>query len=211
LEYIYTDTISKASDSLYQLAITYQIPRLAAICEILLKKAEINLLLEFPSTFANDVKSIYLNSLVNEELVELVSSEEVSIKVPKFILFSADYFASMLRSGMQESVNSQIKLGEISEKSLRFIVSFMVTGIVESEDGNELMELLVGANQLCFSNLKECCELLLISLLDNDNAQLLLDFSTQFEAKRLLKACTSFIKNAKKEFPHFSLFLILFR
>jgi hypothetical protein len=198
IEYIYTDSASDINESLHQLAVKYKLPRLSAVCDYKLNGFDVNLLLEHPSTLSSDVKAVYLNEEPKEDSVHLVSAENTSIYVPKFILMSTEYFASMLHSGMQESVTSKINLPEISENILHIVVAFIITGFIESEDGNQLMEILAAANHLCMSNLINLCELLLIQQIDNDNVQVLQEFAEKFNAKLLLSNCNAFIKKENK-------------
>ena len=197
LEYIYTDDVSTVTEELLRLATAYDIPRLAAICNIKLNIKNENLLLEFPSTFNQDFKAAYvtndnIQAFATEEWVEIICNEKPSIKVLKRVLMSADYFKSMLQSGMQEATKSQIVLPEFSRKILEYVVSYLVSGTIESEDGNEIMEILVVANQMCMTDLIKLCEFHLASQLETENIQVLREFAEKYNAQRLLEACKDF-------------------
>ena len=200
LEYIYTDTCSEFTNDLLQLATQFSLVRLEAMCNFKLNNVNVNLLLEFPSTLTNDLKKAYLNqseSTTTEDWIEIIGSDNISTKIPKPFLLQFDYFSSMLRNQMQESIHSQILLPDISSKTIQLLLSFIITGIVETDDGNQLMELMYAANQLCMDDLRNICETQLAKHIDENSVKFIEEFAIKYNFKILVERCKKFQKQTQ--------------
>ena len=201
IEYIYTDTASDFSDSLKQLAEQFQLPRLVALCNVYTEISIVNLREQYPSRLVKDAKAVYMDCIsssdTNEAKIELICSDQTRIFVYKVVLLSTDYFRGMLHSGMQESKTSTIHLPEISAKSMKYVVEYLLTGFLTCEDGNDLLELFIAANQLCILSLSNLCQILLAKQIDESNVQTILEFSTTYSASMLQNSCKKFTKKNK--------------
>ncbi|NXY72667.1 IBTK kinase, partial [Glareola pratincola] len=108
-----------------------------------------------------------------------------------------DYFHSMLSSSwIEASCCSALEL-PIHSDILQIIVDYLYTdealGIKDSQNVEFICNVLVVADQLLISRLKEICEVAIAEKLTLKNAAELLEFSAMYNAEQLKLSCLQFI------------------
>ncbi|KAK8765298.1 hypothetical protein V5799_032092 [Amblyomma americanum] len=129
--------------------------------------------------------------------VTLVSSDKVSFPCHRCILVARlEYFNSMLSFGWAEFSSSQLSL-PITSKVLEVILEFLYTDDVSrlkhSRDIEFLCQVLVCADQLLATRLKQMCEATLGDLMTLKNVSDLLEVACMYNADQLKTLCVQFM------------------
>uniref|UniRef100_A0A8C9U8A4 Inhibitor of Bruton tyrosine kinase n=1 Tax=Serinus canaria TaxID=9135 RepID=A0A8C9U8A4_SERCA len=107
-----------------------------------------------------------------------------------------DYFHSMLSSSWIEATCSALEM-PIHSDILQIIVDYLYTdealAIKDSQNVEFICNILVVADQLLISRLKEICEVAIAEKLTLKNAAELLEFSAMYNAEQLKLSCLQFI------------------
>ncbi|KAL9864280.1 inhibitor of Bruton tyrosine kinase isoform 1-T1 [Geothlypis trichas] len=107
-----------------------------------------------------------------------------------------DYFHSMLSSSWIEATCSALEM-PIHSDILQIIVDYLYTdealAIKDSQNVEFICNVLVVADQLLISRLKEICEVAIAEKLTLKNAAELLEFSAMYNAEQLKLSCLQFI------------------
>uniref|UniRef100_A0A8C3TV43 Inhibitor of Bruton tyrosine kinase n=1 Tax=Catharus ustulatus TaxID=91951 RepID=A0A8C3TV43_CATUS len=107
-----------------------------------------------------------------------------------------DYFHSMLNSSWIEATCSALEM-PIHSDILQIIVDYLYTdealAIKDSQNVEFICNVLVVADQLLISRLKEICEVAIAEKLTLKNAAELLEFSAMYNAEQLKLSCLQFI------------------
>lgn len=130
----------------------------------------------------------------------LVSSEGKSLHCHRCVLVArSEYFRSMLLMGWRESSNDMTSLTmPVKYNVLKAVIDFMYTDefpvtVKGAETVEWVMSVLVMADQLLLTRLKEVCECYLSEILELRNAVDFLEFSEAYSACHLKKCCLQFI------------------
>lgn len=129
--------------------------------------------------------------------VTLVSSDNVSFPCHRCILVARlEYFNSMLSFGWAEFSRSQLPL-PITSKVLEVVLEFLYTDDVcrlkHSRDIEFLCQVLVCADQLLATRLKQMCEAALGDLMTLRNVSDLLEVACMYNADQLKTLCVQFM------------------
>lgn len=130
--------------------------------------------------------------------VQITSSDGGIIKAHKCILAARlEYFHSMLAGGWIEtsatrSLKLQIPLSILSD-IIEFIYTDTVLNLQSSDDFEHICSVLIVADQMFITHLKELCEVALSKNLNLRNASHLLQFAATYRAKQLKHCCMQFI------------------
>lgn len=129
--------------------------------------------------------------------VTLVSSDNVSFPCHRCILVARlEYFHSMLSFGWAEFSSRKLSL-PISSKVLEVILEYLYTDDVSrlkhSRDVEFLCQVLVCADQLLATRLKEMCEATLADMVTLKNAADLLEIGCMYNADQLKTLCVQFM------------------
>ncbi|XP_045429286.1 inhibitor of Bruton tyrosine kinase isoform X6 [Pipistrellus kuhlii] len=108
-----------------------------------------------------------------------------------------DYFHSMLSSSWIEASNCAALEMPIQSDILKVILDYLYTDeavlIKESQNVDFICSVLVVADQLLITRLKEICEVALTEKLTLKNAAMLLEFAAMYNAEQLKLSCLQFI------------------
>ncbi|CAK6446810.1 unnamed protein product [Pipistrellus nathusii] len=108
-----------------------------------------------------------------------------------------DYFRSMLSSSWIEASNCAALEMPIQSDILKVILDYLYTDeavlIKESQNVDFICSILVVADQLLITRLKEICEVALTEKLTLKNAAMLLEFAAMYNAEQLKLSCLQFI------------------
>ncbi|NXF19523.1 IBTK kinase, partial [Rhodinocichla rosea] len=129
--------------------------------------------------------------------VTLKSSDGKEFPCHKCVLCARlDYFHSMLNSSWIEATCSALEM-PIHSDILQIIVDYLYTdealAIKDSQNVEFICNVLVVADQLLISRLKEICEVAIAEKLTLKNAAELLEFSAMYNAEQLKLSCLQFI------------------
>uniref|UniRef100_A0A8C2SX95 Inhibitor of Bruton tyrosine kinase n=1 Tax=Coturnix japonica TaxID=93934 RepID=A0A8C2SX95_COTJA len=130
--------------------------------------------------------------------VTLKSSDGKEFPCHKCVLCARlDYFHSMLSSSWIESSSCSALEMPIHSDILQIIVDYLYTdealAIKDSQNVEFICNVLVVADQLLISRLKEICEVAIAEKLTLKNAAELLEFSAMYNAEQLKLSCLQFI------------------
>ncbi|XP_003796779.1 inhibitor of Bruton tyrosine kinase isoform X2 [Otolemur garnettii] len=108
-----------------------------------------------------------------------------------------DYFHSMLSSSWIEASSCAALEMPIHSDILQVILDYLYTdealGVKESPNVDFICSVLVVADQLLITRLKEICEVALTERLTLKNAAMLLEFAVMYNAEQLKVSCSQFI------------------
>ncbi|XP_053457593.1 inhibitor of Bruton tyrosine kinase isoform X2 [Nycticebus coucang] len=108
-----------------------------------------------------------------------------------------DYFHSMLSSSWIEASCCAALEMPIHSDILQVILDYLYTdeavGVKESQNADFICSVLVVADQLLITRLKEICEVALTERLTLKNAAMLLEFAVMYNAEQLKLSCLQFI------------------
>ncbi|KAK7483280.1 hypothetical protein BaRGS_00025447 [Batillaria attramentaria] len=126
------------------------------------------------------------------------AEDSTTIQCHKCVLTARlEYFHSMLGSGWIETSDTKSLTlpipGDILEILLDFVYMDDSPLVAESQDTELLCNVLVVADQLLVTRLKEMCEVALTSLMTLRNVGELLEIATAYNAGQLCRACQQFI------------------
>ena len=122
------------------------------------------------------------------DVVLIVEGER--IPAHRVILASlSDYFRAMFTGEMAESRLREIVINEIDARSMRALVDYAYTAIVELTEEN-VQNLLPAASVLHFEEVKEACSLFLLRKLDADNCLGFKGFAEVHGCNQLRSAAT---------------------
>ena len=130
----------------------------------------------------------------NEEFcdVKLLVGDK-SFSAHRCVLSSAcAYFKHMFSSGMKESKKDEVKIYGISESIFDLLLSYIYTGdvVVHLEDTQDLI---VAANMLQISSLKDACSSYLQKIIDCHNCIGLFEFAEVYDCPELRRSSRLFI------------------
>ncbi|KAK3098977.1 hypothetical protein FSP39_024899 [Pinctada imbricata] len=130
--------------------------------------------------------------------VSIASTDNVIIQCHKCVLVARlEYFHSMLASGWMETSNSQsLSLpvpGDILEVLIGYLYTDDASKVLESGNAELLCNVLVVADQMLVTRLKEMCETAITCLITLKNVGELLEFSSVYNAEQLHAACQQYI------------------
>ncbi|XP_052557083.1 inhibitor of Bruton tyrosine kinase isoform X1 [Tympanuchus pallidicinctus] len=130
--------------------------------------------------------------------VTLKSSDGKEFPCHKCVLCARlDYFHSMLSSSWIEASSCSALEMPIHSDILQIIVDYLYTdealAIKDSQNVEFICNVLVVADQLLISRLKEICEVAIAEKLTLKNAAELLEFSAMYNAEQLKLSCLQFI------------------
>ena len=124
------------------------------------------------------------------------------IGVAKYILMlRSPVFAAMLTSGMSESSNNTVAIGDFQAKTVKKMVEFLYTDECSIDDCTEAMDLFLIADKYEITELKRNVELHLMRNIQVDKSNILelWDIATQFQLEFLTLEVFDFVKNNMKE------------
>ncbi|RZF45920.1 hypothetical protein LSTR_LSTR008297 [Laodelphax striatellus] len=146
------------------------------------------------------LKPIALDHNLRKDLYDVViaGNDRGTIQVHKCVLTARlEYFRHMLCGGWVESTVASPLVLPFSTAVLIDLVSFLYSDSESSlsnpDDLEHVCSVLIAADELLVTRLKEICELALSVCLNLRNAGLLLQFSSTYNALQLHKCCMSFI------------------
>ncbi|NXN95292.1 IBTK kinase, partial [Rhinopomastus cyanomelas] len=130
--------------------------------------------------------------------VTLKSSDGKEFPCHKCVLCARlEYFHSMLSSSWIEASSRSALEMPIHSDVLQIIVDYLYTdealAVKESQNVEFICNVLVVADQLLISRLKEICEVAIAEKLTLKNAAELLEFSATYNAEQLKQSCLQFI------------------
>ncbi|XP_013381620.1 inhibitor of Bruton tyrosine kinase-like [Lingula anatina] len=121
-----------------------------------------------------------------------------TVQAHKCILVARlEYFHSMLASGWVETSNTEALTLPVPGDILSVIIDYLYTdesAIISDTDNAELLcNILVVADQLLITRLRQMCEVALAQLISLKNAAELLEFASVYNASQLKLTCQQFI------------------
>ncbi|XP_074647622.1 inhibitor of Bruton tyrosine kinase-like [Tubulanus polymorphus] len=133
--------------------------------------------------------------------VEIVCDDDVILHCHKCVLCArSEYFNSMLAYGSwRESSNNETLKLPIPGRTLEIVIDYLYTDecsshLLKGHDEVELLcNVLVVADQLLLTRLKEICESLITQALTLKNAAELMEFASLYNASQLKHSCQEYI------------------
>ncbi|XP_060067685.1 inhibitor of Bruton tyrosine kinase-like, partial [Ylistrum balloti] len=130
--------------------------------------------------------------------VSIQSEDNTVIHCHKCVLVARlEYFHSMLGSGWIETSNTTSLSLPVPGDILEILIDFLYTDtsqVVEECDNAEfLCNILVSADQLLITRLKEMCEVSIATLINLKNVAEILEFACVYNAQQLQAVCQEFI------------------
>ncbi|RQM24633.1 hypothetical protein B5M09_009410 [Aphanomyces astaci] len=114
---------------------------------------------------------------------------------------ASDHFRAMFSAGFREASAAAIVIPNMSRGGFEAMMAYVYSGHVVGEMGwEDLLELLVAADQYMLDHLKQVCERQLQLALDKDNVGFLMEAAERANASQLMAVCRHFVRNyADKE------------
>ncbi|RHY27412.1 hypothetical protein DYB32_006797 [Aphanomyces invadans] len=107
-------------------------------------------------------------------------------------------FRAMFSTGFREATNDAIVIPHVSRTVFQVMMKYVYSGHLESGElgWDDLLDLLVAADQYMLDHLKQLCERDLERLLDTTNIDDVMDGATRANASHLAAVCRHFVRNA---------------
>lgn len=158
---------------------------------------------EYPQIEGNKLKIIedYEKLLENKEscdVIFVVEDEEISAH-KLIVVARCNVFAAMFGSEMLENKTGRVEVADIGPKIFKLFLRYIYCGKFESEDTNELLEVIVAANKYQVEDLVQICECRLSCILSVDNVVDILIVADLVNAESLKEKCISMIINEKEK------------
>eukprot|EP00743_Colponemidia_sp_Colp-15_P008201 GILK01008894.1.p1 GENE.GILK01008894.1~~GILK01008894.1.p1 ORF type:complete len:825 (-),score=104.84 GILK01008894.1:236-2710(-) len=218
VEYLYTDHLHASATLCHELGVlaaAMDVQRLAALCENATtngkwrKSADGNWTRDVNvpiSTFRRDIASLVGTDRFADVIFEVGDQR---IPAHKILLFrTSPYFRAMLSGGFREgsqaciSVNANTSEDETLEPAVfRALLAYLYAADRSVVQGDSAMDLLVAASRFGIEDLKQCCESVIGSHLNRDNAELLLQFAERCDAQRLARDAVDMLNKSDAERP----------
>jgi hypothetical protein len=133
----------------------------------------------------------------------LVKDSKEVLAHKAILLVRSEYFRAMFKSGgMRESDKNVFEVVDYSYESFRRMIEYVYTNTIrdiDSVDHEEVMELLMLANEYVLSDMKAFCEHAAKLKLNNENVCSFFLLSEQHNADALLKECQTYIRDHRDE------------
>lgn len=134
--------------------------------------------------------------------IEMYDDDEISTKreIHSFkahrviIAARCEWFRKALLSGMQEDINRKITIHDTSPVIFRRLLLYLYGAPIDRKvDVEQLCELMLLADRYSVDELKDICEMTLVSLIDDESVVCLLGIADRFNTSSLKANCLSFL------------------